>query len=577
MLSWLKCSKMAAGVTKNSLVTFALGIFFGFGISYVFVNYISTPSHGPGPPDRRAIESNEVEVAKQPYDHPEVNLSDSPRKALEWTDLDDAHHKGQDKEAQELYDNVRVLCWVMTQPDNLDKKAKHVKATWAKRCNKILYMSSNAEPNFPVIGLGTGEGRDKLWAKTKAAYEYIYKNHIDDADWFMKADDDTFVVVENLRYMLKDYDPTEAVYFGRRFKPFVKQGYMSGGAGYVLSKEAVKKFVEGNCKARSIMEDVEMGRCMEQVGVRAEDSRDKLGRERFHPFVPEHHLIPGRVPKGNWYWKYQFYTAHDGPECCSDFAITFHYITPNTMYVLEYMTYHLRPYGYNYPQLSGMGGVGDKKPHVEEKQEKQPEKGKGDKEKEADTKKTKEDQKEEKKPEKVLPDKQKETKPEKEEGEKEKPFKGNDKLSEKERLANEKNEIILDDDYEEEEDNEKEGEREAHDEEDIDIEENENDDEREEQGNGDGAGPRDEDYKEDEEDYDEEDDDNDEEQDDENDKEEGEKDEDYDDEDDEKDEKDYKDEEDDKDGDEEEYDNEEEEKDEKENGNNDEDYYEDDT
>ena len=47
----------------------------------------------------------------------------------------------------------------------------------------------------------------------------------------MKADDDTFVIVENLRFMLKDYDPSFPIYFGCKFKPYVKQGYMSGGAG----------------------------------------------------------------------------------------------------------------------------------------------------------------------------------------------------------------------------------------------------------------------------------------------------------------------------------------------------------
>ena len=45
-------------------------------------------------------------------------------------------------QAKILAEKVRVLCWVMTAPGNHDLKAKHVKATWGKRCNILLFMST---------------------------------------------------------------------------------------------------------------------------------------------------------------------------------------------------------------------------------------------------------------------------------------------------------------------------------------------------------------------------------------------------------------------------------------------------
>lgn len=104
---------------------------------------------------------------------------------------DEAHAAENDTIAKYLHSEVRILCWVMTNPENHKKKALHVKRTWGSRCNKLVFMSSALDSELEVVPLPVAEGRNNLWAKTKEAFKYIYKNHLDDADWFMKADDDT--------------------------------------------------------------------------------------------------------------------------------------------------------------------------------------------------------------------------------------------------------------------------------------------------------------------------------------------------------------------------------------------------
>lgn len=137
-----------------------------------------------------------------------------------------------------------------------------------------------------------------------------------------------------------------------RIDTLVYQGFMSGGAGYVLSKEAMNRMRDGMkdgdiCRLSDWGdEDVEIAKCLENVGVLAGDSRDltqKNSYGRFFPVQIERHLL--EIKKKDKYWKNMYYKGKHRENCCSDNAISFHYVTFLQYYLFEYFIYKLTPYG----------------------------------------------------------------------------------------------------------------------------------------------------------------------------------------------------------------------------------------
>ena len=121
-----------------------------------------------------------------------------------------------------------------------------------------------------IPGLGTEEGREYLTVKTFRAFRYVYKHYFDDFDWFMRTDDDSYVIMENLRYFLSMQDTNKAVHFGHKFKVIVRSGYFAGGPGVIFSKEALKRFSSAEgvklCpEADKGVDDVNIGLCMEHL------------------------------------------------------------------------------------------------------------------------------------------------------------------------------------------------------------------------------------------------------------------------------------------------------------------------
>lgn len=52
------------------------------------------------------------------------------------------HKMGNDTIEETPGKDIKILCWIMTNPNNHKKKAVRIKETWGKRCNILLFMSS---------------------------------------------------------------------------------------------------------------------------------------------------------------------------------------------------------------------------------------------------------------------------------------------------------------------------------------------------------------------------------------------------------------------------------------------------
>lgn len=257
---------------------------------------------------------------------------------------------------------LRILCFLNTMPRAHSTRAVHIVETWGKHCDKLLFASTITDVNLGAIGFNVTDDHQHMWGKVKLMLQHIYKVHLDEYDWFIKGDDDMFLITENLRYMLSAYTPDDPIYFGYKFNTTEhKLGYFSGGAGYVMSRKTVRIFVEKiltneeffsnpkeplgcHIETDERVEDWDISVCLDHYNVLAGDSRDLMKRERFLTFWPEAHLF-GHPDSTFWYWQRKYYWTDEGLDCCSNYTISSHYIGAQYQYTMYYLTYKLQPFG----------------------------------------------------------------------------------------------------------------------------------------------------------------------------------------------------------------------------------------
>lgn len=128
---------------------------------------------------------------------------------------------------------------------------------------------------------------------------YVY-SRFGDYDWYLIADDDAYINMENMMLFLKQKNSSAPTTYGHDFRIIVEGGYHSGGCGYLLTGEAFRRVGDKLTNNRTFcqnsgIDDVDLAACLRLLGVRMNSSLDDLGRERFLP-VNFMSMYKGPVP-----------------------------------------------------------------------------------------------------------------------------------------------------------------------------------------------------------------------------------------------------------------------------------------
>ncbi|KAK9763888.1 Chondroitin sulfate synthase 1 [Basidiobolus ranarum] len=144
-----------------------------------------------------------------------------------------------------------LLSLVLTSKEYLDVRARAVGDTWGLKAKAIKdrrNSDSQVEVRFITdedtseYGLKNVPVEDTeystLYKKTFKAFYYVYQHYLNDFEWFMKVDDDTYVKLHRLMKHLNNpqLDHNEPLLFGRTGRDGVS---CWGGPGYVMNRKTL--------------------------------------------------------------------------------------------------------------------------------------------------------------------------------------------------------------------------------------------------------------------------------------------------------------------------------------------------
>ena len=184
--------------------------------------------------------------------------------------------------AKELGNRNFLFVGVMTAEQFEETRAKAVYDTWGKNVpGKLTFFSSGEAGKtlgLPIVSLPGVDDTYPPLKKSLMMLKYMHDFHIDDYEWFMRADDDVYVRNDRLVRFLISFNSSDDIHLGHAGTGAKEEmgmlslnpgnNYCIGGPGVILSRSVLKKVAPHleHCfqTAPTSHEDIEVGRCIQR-------------------------------------------------------------------------------------------------------------------------------------------------------------------------------------------------------------------------------------------------------------------------------------------------------------------------
>ncbi|XP_071051379.1 glycoprotein-N-acetylgalactosamine 3-beta-galactosyltransferase 1-like [Onthophagus taurus] len=219
---------------------------------------------------------------------------------------------------------IAVLCLIIIFDLNNYYKMEQIKSTWGKRCNLLIfYEYENVD-------------EPSKWNGFVSGLNHVYDNYFDYFEWILYTDLTTYAVLENIKFMLQDYDENIPYLF-------YSQSLGDDQIGIILSKEALRRFINEPINQITNNQDIfkYLKTYLSALGVNIKDTYDYKMKDTFLTINFVDKYIDNMIN----FDKQRRIKCLNIVDCFSKTPLAFMGVSEEEMIVLEFLIYNLKAFG----------------------------------------------------------------------------------------------------------------------------------------------------------------------------------------------------------------------------------------